>query len=369
LALLFSVFIFSVVQIFFFSGKRSSKKKRTMSNRSIQREPLLQSGSYANYNSSPAASIHNYEDARVFRPHNSSASLDDQLLYQRQTRRVYAALAFLLVALVFQMFSFWGLTSLLAVWATHSPLSLSESGSTGFSSAFLFLNYVAALVGGVLADNYFGHRKTVLLGSIVGSVAFVGIFFLGAAGPGDTLSMDIPRMVSLPLAAVSFFGVAVGVGSLVPCMSSFPAVQLNAHPEKLLDPEKHKKRVGSFFSWMYFGTPGWNVVCCAATVLTLVSFVFCFVFVDCPTNSGAGWRNRRALSGAATRRERRLRHCLPLMLSQLPLCDAGLQSRLETVRAATHRLAEPRVRVAPRHVERATVSMPAAPGLRPDAEW
>ena len=112
-------------------------------------------------------------------------------------------LFYLFFAELWERFSFYGMRALLVLYMTKQLL-YEDTMSFGIFAAYMSLVYFTPIIGGVLADNYLGYRKSIVLGGIM--MAF-GHFFLAIEQP------------------VFFFGalalIIVGNGFFKPNISSF----------------------------------------------------------------------------------------------------------------------------------------------------
>ena len=112
-------------------------------------------------------------------------------------------LFYLFFAELWERFSFYGMRALLVLYMTKQLL-YEDTMSFGIFAAYMSLVYLTPIIGGVLADNYLGYRKSIILGGIM--MAF-GHFFL-------TIEQPIFFFASLAL-------IIVGNGFFKPNISSF----------------------------------------------------------------------------------------------------------------------------------------------------
>lgn len=112
-------------------------------------------------------------------------------------------LFYLFFAELWERFSFYGMRALLVLYMTKHLL-YEDMMSFGIFAAYMSLVYFTPIIGGVLADNYLGYRKSIILGGILMAL---GHFFLSIEEP------------------VFFFGslalIIVGNGFFKPNISSF----------------------------------------------------------------------------------------------------------------------------------------------------
>lgn len=83
-------------------------------------------------------------------------------------------LYYLFFAELWERFSFYGMRALLVLYMTKQLL-FTDQMSFGIYAAYMSLVYFTPLIGGILADNYLGYRKSIIIGGLF--MAF-GHFFL-----------------------------------------------------------------------------------------------------------------------------------------------------------------------------------------------
>jgi dipeptide/tripeptide permease len=145
-----------------------------------------------------------------------------------------------------ERFSFYGIRSVLSVYL-QNKLGYTQSESSQAYHFYIAICYITPILGGIIADQYWGKYKTIL---VLGLVYALGN---GVVSAGSILN-DSPFLIFCGLALIS-----IGTGGIKPCISSFCGDQL--------DPNNEKKRE-QFFSVFYvcinvgavissFMTPQW----------------------------------------------------------------------------------------------------------------
>nr|XP_018670730.1 solute carrier family 15 member 2 isoform X1 [Ciona intestinalis] len=120
-----------------------------------------------------------------------------------------------------ERFSYYGMRTVLVLYVRNFLL-FDDDTSTSIFHAFTMLAYFFPLVGGIIADSYWGKYKTIAYLSIVYVIGHVlktiaAIPFI----PGNT-THTILSMFGLLL-------IAVGTGGIKPCVSSFGGDQFKPH--------------------------------------------------------------------------------------------------------------------------------------------
>jgi len=134
-------------------------------------------------------------------------------------------LFYLFFAELWERFSFYGMRALLVLYMTKQLL-FSDTISFGVFAAYMSLVYFTPIIGGILADNYLGYRKSIVLGGIFMAL---GHFFL-------TIEQPLFFFGSLAL-------IIVGNGFFKPNISTFVGT---------LYPERDPRR-DSGFTIFYMG--------------------------------------------------------------------------------------------------------------------
>lgn len=88
-------------------------------------------------------------------------------------------LFYLFFAELWERFSFYGMRALLVLYMTKQLL-FTDKVSFGIYAAYMSLVYFTPIIGGIIADNYLGYRKSIILG---GTLMAFGHFFLSIETP------------------------------------------------------------------------------------------------------------------------------------------------------------------------------------------
>ncbi|GLJ38919.1 hypothetical protein SUGI_0793390 [Cryptomeria japonica] len=136
--------------------------------------------------------------------------------------------------------------------------------------------YITPLLGGFLADSYWGRFWTI---AVFSTVYFIGMTVL-------TLSAFIPKLkppfcskgndechsskVQIGVSFLALYLIALGTGGIKPCVSSFGADQFDEMDEE------EKKKKSSFFNWFYLS-------------INIGALVASSVLVWIQVNVGWGW--------------------------------------------------------------------------------
>eukprot|EP00803_Ostreobium_quekettii_P011290 evm.model.scf_938.2 EVM.evm.TU.scf_938.2 scf_938:29735-33363(+) len=147
--------------------------------------------------------------------------------------------------------------------ATNLVVYLQSVGLTSLQAAvmvpvFVGSCYLTPLIGGVLADSFWGRYKTILYSAIT---YLFGIVLLALSAGVKGLHPEEDEVINNEQATLLFFAlglIAVGTGGIKPNVGSFGA----DHFDETI--EKEKKEKDSFFNWFYLSI---NVGSLAATTI------------------------------------------------------------------------------------------------------
>ncbi|KAJ1369699.1 hypothetical protein KIN20_031228 [Parelaphostrongylus tenuis] len=156
-----------------------------------------------------------------------------------------------------ERFSFYGMKAILTVYFIYEH-GYSGSFATFVYHAFTCIAYLTPLAGSLLADSYLGRFKVILYGSSIYVLGHVLLSF----GALPTLGMTVRTFFDF----AGLLVIAVGTGSIKPCVSAFAADQFAENQSDLR---------AQFFSFFYFAI---NAGSLFATLLTpiLRGRVSCF---------------------------------------------------------------------------------------------
>jgi len=148
-----------------------------------------------------------------------------------------------------ERFSYYGLRTILLVYLTEE-LQLDEDVSTSLYHAFVVACYFFPMLGGHIADTYWGKFKTI--------VVLSGVYCCGSTLMSVTAVPQILDVVGLWGVGSALLLVAIGTGGIKPCVSAFGGDQYKPH---------QAAQQATFFSIFYFSI---NVGSMMSTIVTPV---------------------------------------------------------------------------------------------------
>ena len=126
-----------------------------------------------------------------------------------QMRTHPKGLYILFFAEMWERFSFYGMKALLIFYLTKHFL-FSQDAAYGIFGAYTTLVYIMPVVGGVLADQYLGQRRAVIIGAVLLVLGHLGMAIEGEpVAPGESADTLILNAFYLSLALI-----VMGVGFL-----------------------------------------------------------------------------------------------------------------------------------------------------------
>jgi POT family proton-dependent oligopeptide transporter len=137
---------------------------------------------------------------------------------------------------MWERFNFYGMRTLLVLFLVNSLLMKEEDASLIYGG-FLGLCYLTPMLGGFIADRYFGNRNCILLGGLMMAVGQLLLFFSGSIFPTN-LSLATTLMYSA-LGIIVF-----GNGFFKPNISSMVGS---------LYPKQEKSKLDTAFTIFYMG--------------------------------------------------------------------------------------------------------------------
>lgn len=140
-----------------------------------------------------------------------------------------------------ERYAYYGMRSILVIYLTYF-LGYDKDTSTVIYHTFAALCYFFPLIGGILADSYWGKFHTILWLSIVYCIG-MALMALSAV-PQLNAGLDVPGTINEVLALVALLVVAIGTGGIKPCVSALGGDQFK-------DTEKGKEQLSGFFSLFY----------------------------------------------------------------------------------------------------------------------
>lgn len=137
---------------------------------------------------------------------------------------------------MWERFNFYGMRTLLVLFLVNSLLMKEEDASLIYGG-FLGLCYLTPMLGGFIADRYFGNRNCILLGGLMMAIGQLLLFFSGSIFPTN-LSLATTLMYSA-LGIIVF-----GNGFFKPNISSMVGS---------LYPKQEKSKLDTAFTIFYMG--------------------------------------------------------------------------------------------------------------------
>ncbi|MFY8112522.1 MAG: peptide MFS transporter, partial [Flavobacterium sp.] len=137
---------------------------------------------------------------------------------------------------MWERFNFYGMRTLLVLFLVNSLLMKEEDASLIYGG-FLGLCYLTPMLGGFIADRFFGNRNCILLGGLMMAVGQLLLFFSGSIFPTN-LSLATTLMYSA-LGIIVF-----GNGFFKPNISSMVGS---------LYPKQEKSKLDTAFTIFYMG--------------------------------------------------------------------------------------------------------------------
>ncbi|KAL9229057.1 hypothetical protein vseg_004573 [Gypsophila vaccaria] len=163
--------------------------------------------------------------------------------------------AFIIGVELAERIAYYGVTSNLISYLT-GPLGQSTAVAAANVNAWNGVSSLLPVLGAVIADSILGRYHTIVISSIIytlalGLLTFIAVLPSSSSLKSKTISNDLLDS-SPPIQSVAVFFslylVAVGQSGHKPCVQAFGADQFDAQ-----DPEESKAK-SSFFNWWYLGT-------------------------------------------------------------------------------------------------------------------
>ncbi|MCC7050871.1 MAG: MFS transporter, partial [Bacteroidia bacterium] len=129
----------------------------------------------------------------------------------------------LFVTEMWERFSYYGMRAIFVLFMTKA-LMFSDAEASGYDGHFTGLVYLTPLLGGYIADRYWGNRRSIFVGGILMAIGQFLMFFSGSLIPNAPTATDptakmlmISGLVSLILGN-GFFkpNISTMVGQLYP---------------------------------------------------------------------------------------------------------------------------------------------------------
>ena len=137
---------------------------------------------------------------------------------------------------MWERFNFYGMRAILTLFLVNSLLMKEEDASLVYGG-FLGLCYLTPMLGGFIADRFFGNRNCILLG---GSLMAIGQFFLFASASVFATNMHLASTLMWSALGIIIFG----NGFFKPNISSMVGS---------LYPKQEKSKLDTAFTIFYMG--------------------------------------------------------------------------------------------------------------------
>ncbi|KAI3900083.1 hypothetical protein MKW98_000983 [Papaver atlanticum] len=166
----------------------------------------------------------------------------------------------IIVCEVGETIAYYGISSNLITYLTGPPLNQSTVAAATNINTWSGFVWMLPLLGGFLADSYFGRFHTILFSSLI-YILGLGLLTLSVALPSlisphecihgsDTKTTDNSCM-PVSLQVIFFFSslylIAIGKAGFKPCAQAFGADQFDVR-----NPKECASK-SSFFNWWFFG--------------------------------------------------------------------------------------------------------------------
>jgi POT family proton-dependent oligopeptide transporter len=141
----------------------------------------------------------------------------------------------LFVTEMWERFSYYGMRAIFVLFLTKALLYDKATASDGFYGSYTGLVYLTPLIGGYVADRYWGNRKSIIVGGFLMAIGQLFMFLSGSF----LANVDLARILML----VGLTGLIIGNGFFKPNISTMVG---QLYP-------KDDKRIDSAFTIFYMG--------------------------------------------------------------------------------------------------------------------
>jgi POT family proton-dependent oligopeptide transporter len=119
---------------------------------------------------------------------------------------------------MWERFSYYGMRAILILFLTKQLLFDKAFASGGIYGSFTGLVYLTPIIGGYVADRYWGNRKSIFVGGILMAIGQFMLFFSGALDNIDTAKMLLYVGLAFLIFGNGFFkpNISTMVGQLYP---------------------------------------------------------------------------------------------------------------------------------------------------------
>lgn len=168
-----------------------------------------------------------------------------------------------------ERYAYYGMRSILVIYLSYF-LGYDKDTATIIYHTFAALCYFFPLIGGIIADSYWGKFRTIWILSVIYLIGMVLISL--SSIPQLNNGLDVPGTINDILALVALLVVAIGTGGIKPCVSALGGDQFK-------DNEKGQQQLSGFFSLFYASINAGSLL--STFISPILRETSCFNRADC----------------------------------------------------------------------------------------